>query len=101
TTNRNAVATAITTSAHRIACGTMPAGVEPLRGVASECVRACLGSWPVCYRYGAVCYSSAEYESNATRMSAITVDGYRFTPADLEVGDRRPGISAFMRIRDG
>ncbi len=34
-------------------------------------------------------------------MSATTVDGYRFTPADLKVGDRRPGISAFMRIRDG
>src|SRR5690606_26502790 len=29
------------------------------------------------------------------------VDGYRFTPADLQVGERRPGISAFMRIRDG
>lgn len=34
-------------------------------------------------------------------MSATTVDGYRFTPSDLKVGDRRPGISAFMRIRDG
>jgi hypothetical protein len=30
-----------------------------------------------------------------------TVDGYRFTAADLQVGERRPGISAFMRIRDG
>jgi len=29
------------------------------------------------------------------------VDAYRFTPADLNVGARRPGISAFMRIRDG
>jgi hypothetical protein len=26
---------------------------------------------------------------------------YRFTPADLAVAKRRPGISAFMRIRDG
>jgi len=36
-------------------------------------------------------------------MSATvtTVDDYRFTPADLKVGERRPGISAFMRIRDG
>jgi hypothetical protein len=34
-------------------------------------------------------------------MSVTTVDGYRFTPADLDVGARRPGISAFMRIRDG
>lgn len=34
-------------------------------------------------------------------MSAITVDHYRFDPADLKVGERRPGISAFMRIRDG
>lgn len=30
-----------------------------------------------------------------------TVDDYRFTPADLRVAERRPGISAFMRIRDG
>lgn len=36
-------------------------------------------------------------------MSATvtTVDEYRFTPADLKVAERRPGISAFMRIRDG
>ena len=36
-------------------------------------------------------------------MSAkvTTVEHYRFTPADLHVGERRPGISAFMRIRDG
>jgi hypothetical protein len=34
-------------------------------------------------------------------MSAITVEAYRFTPDDLRIGDRRPGISAFMRIRDG
>lgn len=36
-------------------------------------------------------------------MSATvtTVEDYRFTPADLRVGERRPGISAFMRIRDG
>lgn len=29
------------------------------------------------------------------------VESYRFSPADLDVGSRRPGISAFMRIRDG
>ncbi len=29
------------------------------------------------------------------------VDGYRFQPADLDIASRRPGISAFMRIRDG
>jgi hypothetical protein len=36
-------------------------------------------------------------------MSATvtTVEHYRFTPADLKPGERRPGISAFMRIRDG
>ena len=34
-------------------------------------------------------------------MSAITVADYRFSPADLKVAERRPGISAFMRIRDG
>ena len=33
--------------------------------------------------------------------NATAVDGYRFTPADLRVSERRPGISAFMRIRDG
>ncbi len=30
-----------------------------------------------------------------------TVDHYRFDASDLRVGQRRPGISAFMRIRDG
>jgi hypothetical protein len=30
-----------------------------------------------------------------------TVAGHVFTPADLNVAGRRPGISAFMRIRDG
>lgn len=30
-----------------------------------------------------------------------TVCGYVFTPADLRPGDRKPGISAFMRIRNG
>lgn len=34
-------------------------------------------------------------------MSATTLDDYRFTPADLRVGERSPGISAFMRIRNG
>jgi len=34
-------------------------------------------------------------------MSATPVETYRFDPADLKVGERRPGISAFMRIRDG
>ena len=29
------------------------------------------------------------------------VQSYRFTPADLACADRAPGISAFMRIRDG
>jgi hypothetical protein len=30
-----------------------------------------------------------------------TLSGYSFAPADLRVADRRPGISAFMRIRNG
>ncbi len=30
-----------------------------------------------------------------------TVSGYTFRPADLKVGQRRPGIGAFMRIRNG
>lgn len=36
-------------------------------------------------------------------MSAAvtTVDHYHFDAADLRVGQRQPGISAFMRIRDG
>ncbi len=34
-------------------------------------------------------------------LEVTAVEDYRFTPADLRVGDRRPGISAFMRIRDG
>jgi hypothetical protein len=29
------------------------------------------------------------------------VDGYRFAPADLAVGARLPGISAFMRVKNG
>ena len=29
------------------------------------------------------------------------LQGYRFTPADLAVAARRPGLSAFMRIRNG
>lgn len=29
------------------------------------------------------------------------ITDYRFTPADLAIGSRRPGISAFMRVRDG
>lgn len=29
------------------------------------------------------------------------ITDYRFVPADLDVGARQPGISAFMRIRDG
>lgn len=29
------------------------------------------------------------------------ITDYRFVPSDLAVGGRRPGISAFMRIRDG
>ena len=33
--------------------------------------------------------------------TVTTVDDYRFIPADLKVAERRPGISAFMRIRDG
>ena len=33
--------------------------------------------------------------------AALEVEHYRFTPADLNVAERRPGISAFMRIRDG
>jgi hypothetical protein len=37
--------------------------------------------------------------SNST--DAILVDTYRFTPADLNAGDRLPGISAFMRIKNG
>jgi hypothetical protein len=31
----------------------------------------------------------------------VPVETYRFSPADLNVGSRQPGISAFMRIRDG
>jgi len=34
-------------------------------------------------------------------MSATTVETYRFSPADLKIAERRLGISAFMRIRDG
>jgi hypothetical protein len=36
-------------------------------------------------------------------MSArvTNIDGYQFKPPDLRVAARRPGISAFMRIRDG
>lgn len=30
-----------------------------------------------------------------------TVSGYVFGPADLKIGQREPGISAFMRIRNG
>ena len=30
-----------------------------------------------------------------------TVSGYSFRPADLKAGGRRPGIGAFMRIRNG
>jgi hypothetical protein len=30
-----------------------------------------------------------------------TVTGYSFRPADLKAGERRPGIGAFMRIRNG
>ncbi len=30
-----------------------------------------------------------------------TISGYSFQPSDLRVMDRRPGISAFMRIRNG
>lgn len=30
-----------------------------------------------------------------------TVQGYRFSSEDLAVGQRRPGISAFMRVRNG
>ncbi len=30
-----------------------------------------------------------------------TVSGYTFRPADLKAGQRRPGIGAFMRIRNG
>jgi hypothetical protein len=30
-----------------------------------------------------------------------TLSGYSFAPADLRVAERRPGISAFMRIRNG
>ncbi|WP_417309754.1 hypothetical protein [Devosia sp.] len=33
--------------------------------------------------------------------AATVVETYRFTPADLAVATRRPGISAFMRIRNG
>jgi len=33
--------------------------------------------------------------------TVTTIEDYRFTPVDLRVGERRPGISAFMRIRDG
>lgn len=29
------------------------------------------------------------------------ITNYRFAPSDLAVGNRRPGISAFMRVRDG
>lgn len=32
---------------------------------------------------------------------AETVTGYVFDPADLKIGEREPGISAFMRIRNG
>lgn len=33
--------------------------------------------------------------------TVTTTEDYRFTPPDLRVSERRPGISAFMRIRDG
>jgi hypothetical protein len=51
-----------------------------------------------------VCYLSAEYESNPSeaRMTGPTiVETYSFTPDDLRLGERSPGISAFMRIRNG
>lgn len=32
---------------------------------------------------------------------AQTISGYVFNPADLRIGQREPGISAFMRIRNG
>ncbi len=34
-------------------------------------------------------------------MTVETISGYRFRPADLRIGERRPGISAFMRCRNG
>lgn len=34
-------------------------------------------------------------------MDEKTVSGYSFSPDDLDIGARRPGISAFMRIRNG
>ncbi len=37
--------------------------------------------------------------SNST--DPVLVDTYRFTPADLNAGDRLPGVSAFMRIKNG
>jgi hypothetical protein len=33
--------------------------------------------------------------------SLQAVNGYRFCPADLNIPGRRPGVSAFMRIRNG
>ena len=32
---------------------------------------------------------------------AIAVEDYHFTPADLAAGARPPGISAFMRVKNG
>jgi len=34
-------------------------------------------------------------------MPITTISGYRFNPADLNVATRTPGISAFLRIRNG
>ncbi|MBL8818007.1 MAG: glycosyltransferase family 2 protein [Planctomyces sp.] len=40
-------------------------------------------------------------ELPGTGTGMETVTGYRFVPEHLRVADRRPGISAFMRIRNG
>ena len=34
-------------------------------------------------------------------MSVEVIESFRFTPDALHLADRRPGISAFMRVRDG
>lgn len=82
----------------------MPTSAEPLWESGSESFSVRLGLGRSAIGLMLVCYRSTEYESNVTRtMSAAvtTVDHYRFDAADLRVGQRRPGISAFMRIRDG
>lgn len=51
---------------------------------------------------GVPCAFGLRYQSNGPDATlSIEVADYRFEPSHLAVSDRKPGISAFMRIRDG